>query len=90
MDEEELQKLIEQLHAEIQNTQDIDEPEQQLLQHLDSDIHELLGRSEDDHAQALSTTIRRLEESLDHFEVTHPALTSLISRLLESLSTAGI
>jgi hypothetical protein len=31
-----------------------------------------------------------MEEGLSHFEATHPALTTLLSRLLESLSNAGI
>jgi predicted ATPase len=31
-----------------------------------------------------------MEEGLDHFEVTHPTLTILLSRLLEALSNVGI
>ncbi len=90
MDDQELRKLIEQLHTEIQNTQSVDETGHELLQHLDSDIHELLDRNGGNTSPALSTTIRRLEEGLDHFEVTHPALTKQFAQLLELLSNAGI
>ena len=90
MDEQELRGLIEQLHAEIQNTNTVDKNEQAQLLQLDSDIQELIERSGNNPAPALSTTIRHLEEGLDHFEITHPALTRLISKLLESLSNAGI
>jgi hypothetical protein len=38
MDDHELRKLIEQLHAEIQNAQTVDEKGQELLTHLESDF----------------------------------------------------
>jgi hypothetical protein len=34
--------------------------------------------------------VQRLEGALNHFEVTHPDLTTMISKLLDSLSNAGI
>ena len=90
MDDQELRKLIEQLHAEIQNTHTVDEKGQELLIRLESDIHELLDRTRETGGPAHPSVIRRLEEGLDHFEATHPALTTLLSKLLESLSNAGI
>jgi hypothetical protein len=90
MDNQEFRKLIEKLHAEIQNTQTIDEKGQELLVHLESDIRGLLDRAAVQEASIHPSTIQRLEEGLDHFEVTHPALTLLISKLLESLSKVGI
>jgi hypothetical protein len=89
MDDQELRKLIEQLHVEIQNTHTVDEKGQELLVHLESDIRELLERAGGKGATVHPSTLRRLEEGLDHFEVTHPALTFLISKLLESLSNVG-
>ena len=90
MDDQELRKLIEQLHAEIQNTHTLDEKGQELLIHLESDIRELLDRTEGNGVPVHPSTIQRLEEGLDHFEATHPALTTLLSRFLEALSNAGI
>ncbi len=90
MDENELRKLIEQLHEEIQNTKSLDKKGQELLAHLDSDIQELLGHTEGEGSRIHQSTIQRLEEGLARFEVTHPALTTLISNLLESLSNAGV
>jgi len=46
MDDQELRKLIEQLHAEIKNTHTVDKKGQELLTHLESDIQELLDRTE--------------------------------------------
>ena len=90
MDDQELRELIEKLHAEIQNTHTVDEKGQELLVHLESDIRELLDRTEGDGAPVRPSTLRRLEEGLDHFEVTHPTLTILLSKLLEALSNVGI
>ena len=90
MDDEALRKLIEQLHAEIQNTHTVDKKGQELLTKLEADIQELLDRTEGNVTPVHPSTIQRLEEGLSHFEVTHPALTELLSRLLETLSNAGI
>ena len=91
MDNREYQELLHQLQAEIQNTQTIDEKGTELLRDLDEDIHALLERSEEENSRAHpSTLIERLESDLNHFEVTHPELTTLISKLLDTLSNAGI
>ena len=90
MDDQEVRKLIEQLHAEIANTQTVDEKGQELLRHLDADIHELLKRTGGTGIQLHPSTVQRMEDGLGHFEATHPALTTLIARLLEALSNAGI
>ena len=90
MDDQELRKLIEQLQAEIQNTHSVDEKGQELLLQLEAEIKELLDRKDVSVTPAHPSTLRRLEEGLDHFEVTHPDLTILLSKLLESLSNVGI
>jgi hypothetical protein len=90
MEDQELRKLIEQLHAEIQNTHSVDKKGQELLTHLEADIQELLDRAEGNVRPVHPSTIQRMEDGLSHFEATHPALTTLLSRLLESLSNIGI
>jgi len=90
MDDQELRKLIEQLHAEIKKTHTVDQKGQELLIHLESDIQELLDRNEGNVTSIHPSTIQRMEEGLSHFEVTHPDLTTLLSRFLEALSNAGI
>ena len=90
MEDQELRKLIEELHAEIQNTHSVDKKGQELLLHLEADIQELLSRADGAVTPLHPTTIQRMEDGLSHFEVTHPALTSLLSRLMESLSNVGI
>jgi hypothetical protein len=90
MDDKKLRKLLEGLRDEIENAGKVDEKGRALLIELDVQIRELLSRSES--APLIPKPVLRhgLENALRHFEVTHPELTTAISRLLETLSNAGI
>ncbi|HEY5271072.1 MAG TPA: DUF4404 family protein [Anaerolineales bacterium] len=90
MDNEELRKLLQQLHDEIKNTQTVDEKGSELLRDLEGDLRALLERSEENPVQLHPSIVQRMEGALNHFEATHSDLTMLISKLLDSLSNAGI
>jgi len=90
MDNKELRNSLQQIQAEIKNTQTVDDKGSDLLRDLDGDIRSLLDRSEEDLMQLHPSVVQRMEGALYHFEVSHPSLTTLISRLLDSLSNAGI
>jgi len=83
-------ELLQQLRDEIKNTQTVDEKGRDLLRDLDGDIHALLERSEEHPDEEHPFVIQNLERTLTHFEVTHPELTVLVSKLLDTLSNAGI
>ena len=88
MDNQDIDKLLEQLKNEIEGIQPDDEKGQELLRELSVDIRELLERAES--KQPAPSMMRRLETSIDHFEVTHPDLTAALSNLFSILSNAGI
>jgi cell division septum initiation protein DivIVA len=88
MNSQEIDKLLEQLNKEIEGIQPDDEKGQQLLRELSADIRELLDRAES--KQPAASMMQRLETSIDHFEVTHPELTTALSSLFNILSNAGI
>lgn len=90
MENKELRDLLSELHAEIENAHEVDEKGLELLRHLNEDITVLLERSEGNPSPTNPSITRNLENTLSHFEVTHPSLTELISKLLESLSSSGI
>jgi len=90
MDNQELDKLLHQLHDEINKTQTVDENGSEMLRDLEGDIRTLLERSKENPVQLHPSIVQRLEATISQFEVTHPELTTLISRLLDSLSTAGL
>jgi len=87
MADKKLSKLLEQLHQELAKTEAVDERGRELLRVLNADIQTLLDRSESDSDDSL---LERLQDSIDHFEVTHPELTSALSRMLTTLNNAGI
>ena len=88
MSDKNLAELLEQLHNELDNTDAVDEKGRELLRALNADIEELLERSEG--AQSDDSLLERLQESIDHFEVTHPTLTAALSHIVNALNNAGI
>jgi hypothetical protein len=90
MDDAELRKLLEELHAEIEGTQNVDEEGRELLRHLSKDITELLARSQGAAVQPSPARSQRLQDGIARFEVSHPTLTRLLADLLETLSNAGV
>ena len=90
MDDPKLREQLEQLQAEIRQSRSVYEEGKALLRDLDADIHDLLARSEGEAVDVQPSTVDRLQDSLTYFEVSHPSLTALIAKLLETLSNAGI
>jgi predicted nucleic acid-binding Zn-ribbon protein len=90
MGEKKLRQLMEELQKEIKNSSSADRKDQTMLAHLESEIREFLDRSEEEGGEIRPSIIRRLQESLNHFESSHPALTALISQVLDALSGTGI
>ena len=91
MNDDELRTLLEELHRKIETTGEVDEEGRELLNHLNSDIQNLLNRtSREKPLRGTPREISRLEESVQHFEVTHPSLTAALSQLLNILNNAGI
>jgi len=88
MSENDLTKLLERLHAELDATNAVDEKGRELLRALSADIQELLARSERTNAD--DSVLERLQESIDHFGEEHPALASVLASLLTALNNAGI
>lgn len=89
MDDRDLRPLLEQLHAEIEHTDTIDQKGLELLRDLEGDIRKLLERTDRKTVQPAPSTVRRVEESIDYLEVTHPTLTSVLSQLLATLTNTG-
>jgi len=89
MPDNKLGELLEQLHTELDSTEAVDEKGRELLRALNADIQELLERSEGGQPDD-DSLLERWQESIDHFEITHPALTSTLSNIVSILNNAGI
>ena len=90
MNDDELRQLLEELHQKIESADTVDEKDRQMLDHLSKDIGNLLERTRHGEQRDTSREINRLQESIRHFEVTHPTLTATLSQMLNILNNAGI
>jgi hypothetical protein len=88
-DRRNLRELLEKLHSELERTEVTDEAERERLRHLEADIRNLLERS-GENVETDESMLERLQDSIDHFETTHPQLTLMISQISTILSNAGI
>ena len=91
MADQNLRDLLEQLHKELERTETVDEKGNEMLRHLDADIRTLLKRSgAGTPIDADEPMLERLQDTIDHFEATHPRLTTVLSEMMTILSNAGI
>ncbi len=90
MDPQQLRAMLEQLHAEIENAQSVDEGERELLEHLMADIRTVLARSGEEAPPQYQPLIQRLGEAVKQYEASHPTLTMLMGRVLDTLSNVGV
>src|SRR5689334_11734613 len=91
VNDDELRQLLEELHQRIESTNSVDEKGRELLSHLSVDIRNLLERTgHETQLRGTSHEVGRLQESIEHFEVSHPNLTAALSQLLNILNNAGI
>jgi cell division septum initiation protein DivIVA len=89
MKDDHLKDLLNELHDELAKRNNLDNEGKQLLEDLSKDILQLLEKKEDQKESQKDLTTR-LEDSIAHFEVTHPELVVTISKILEGLSNVGI
>ncbi|NJD58785.1 MAG: hypothetical protein C3F13_18720 [Anaerolineales bacterium] len=90
MNDNKSRDLLQQLHDEINNLQQVDEKGTELLKDIDGDIRDLLERSGEAPLDVHPGIVGRLDDAICHFEVSYPELTALISKLVDSLTTAGV
>lgn len=88
MDKQQLHNRLEQLHAELQQIESVDEGEQQLLRTLMSDIKKLTEAGESD--QVPDRLGEGLKEGIELFEASHPQATMLMGQVIDALAKMGI
>ncbi|HTX91037.1 MAG TPA: DUF4404 family protein [Anaerolineales bacterium] len=86
----EVRKHLDNLHAEMEQAQNVDEKGRELLRGTSEDIHALLERTGDSVLAPQPSTLQRLEEAIDHLEATHPKVTAVLTELLNVLSNTGL
>jgi predicted nucleic acid-binding Zn-ribbon protein len=89
MTDENLRDLLEKLHKELEQVEVTDEAGRERLRHLEADIRALRERS-GEQVETDEPMLERLQDSIDHFETSHPQLTLMLSDMMRILSNAGI
>jgi hypothetical protein len=90
MANEERRKMLEEFRNQVAQAEPLDEEDRNLLLSLDKEIERLVDRSDDESGDTPDTVLEQLQESIEHFEDTHPTLTLTLSQMMTVLSNAGI
>ena len=89
MDKTQLHSRLEQLHAELQHIESVDEGERRLLQTLMSDIKKVTEREANDEPVPEHLG-EGLKEGIELFEASHPQATLLMGQVIDALAKMGI
>ncbi len=88
MKKEQLKNKLQLLHAELKQTESVDEKSKVLLEKLEKDIQQILEKSEDE--SWYSELFEKLEDEVEDLEETHPSIFSAIKSITTTLSNIGI
>lgn len=89
MNNEQLRAQLEELHAELQQATALDPSQREKLQARANEIEQLLKREEikPQHYRSLG---EQFTEDVAELEASHPQITLLMRRLIDSLAFLGI
>jgi Domain of unknown function (DUF4404) len=89
MNSEQLREQLEQLHAELKQANVLDPQQRELLLTRANDIEQLL-KQDDIRAHHYRSLGERLNEDLAQLEASHPQISLLMRRAIDSLAYLGI
>ena len=87
MQREELKKRLGELHAELEQSEDVSEDTRPLLRQLSEDLERLLDESDDSEN---TTILERMSDALLAVEAKHPRMTMAVNRVSDALANIGI
>ncbi|MCA9262975.1 MAG: DUF4404 family protein [Planctomycetales bacterium] len=90
MEKEKLLAALAEIHRQLTDVEDIDDDVRQLLSTVTGDIDRVLDESVETSAEDSRGVTNRLNEMVARFEVEHPDLAALITRVSEGLANLGI
>jgi hypothetical protein len=85
-----LKEHLENLHAELKNTQNVDENTEKLLSEIVEDVQTLLSHKGGARPVHHTTIKDRLDGSAREFDVSHPKLASTMRTVVSTLNNLGI
>ncbi len=83
-------EVLEELYKQLEDVDSVSEADRPVVEHLRHDIESLLAQSGKPPASESGSVVTRLEDAVERFEVSHPALTAVMGRVIKSLGDMGI
>jgi hypothetical protein len=90
MSDQRLRTLLEQLQAELARAEDLPEEQRQSLRRLADELRVLLARPADARGAAPESIRERLDDWVRELEASHPALSTTLGNLIETLAFFGL
>lgn len=87
MDRPRLQRLLEDIRAELADARKLDDESRRTLHELADELERLAGREEEG---AFAAMPDRLREAMLRFETEHPRLSALLGQVSDTLGKLGI
>ena len=90
MPTKELKAKLRQVHAELENTQDLPEQDERSLRDLLDEIEGRLDELDEGQHEGDGGVGERMNKTLREFQATHPTLAFTLRRLVDTLQKIGI
>jgi hypothetical protein len=90
MSDQRLQSLLQQLQAELARAENLPEEQRQSLGRLASELRELLARPGAARGSDQESVRERLDDWVRELEASHPALSTTLSNLIDTLAFFGL
>lgn len=88
MPEQQLKKLLEQLHRELERTQSVSPETLSQVRELDKDIHKLVAPTPRD--ENMDSILERARSLKSQFAANHPEAERFLSQIMDTLAKIGI
>jgi hypothetical protein len=90
MSDQDLRSLLEQLQAELAHAENLPEEQRQSLRRLADELRALLARPPGARRPDQESVRERLDDWVRELEASHPALSTTLSNLIETLAFFGL
>ncbi|MBV1911686.1 MAG: DUF4404 family protein [Kangiellaceae bacterium] len=89
MNRQQMVQILSELDQQLDEDHDIDEYHRDKTTALTQFIRNMLSE-EEDHLPADEFLTKKLQQTIDQFEIRHPQLTSIIGRISDLLAKSGV
>lgn len=90
MAEARLKKTLEQLRAQLDRGESLDDADLELLHEVHDDIERLLEQTQETRREELPRVQEGVGSALERFEAQHPKLTELLDSIARTLASLGL